>query len=116
MKRRGWTTLVVPVVLLAGCGSPATVKVSGTMRMIGGLSPPRGFAVAGHVVFEAPGKRVSAVATSDGAFTADLSSGRYSVTGTNPLYGSGQGICRARKDVVVTNKRISGLVVVCNMR
>ncbi|MCW2671961.1 MAG: hypothetical protein JWP14_550 [Frankiales bacterium] len=115
MAMRGWT-LLVPVLLVAGCGAPATVRVTGTLRMIGGLSPASGFAVPGHVVFAASGKRVSTLATSSGAFTVDLPSGRYSVTGTSPLYGSGKGLCRARKDVVVTNKGISGLVVVCDMR
>jgi hypothetical protein len=114
--------LLLPVALSAchadlGEHSPATTQaVSGTLRMTGGPSDATQPGVAGRVVFASQQAREVITAAADGSFSGSLPAGTYRVTGTSPLFGDGQGVCRTTAPVVVTDGAVTGLVVACSRR
>jgi hypothetical protein len=123
MDRRAALAAFAAVLALTGCGSdragasadPA-VQVSGTLRMTGGPAGATQPGAPGDVLFTSTGARQVTHAAADGAFSISLPPGTYTVAGTSPQYGDGQGICRVDAPVVVTEKAVSGLVVACSRR
>ena len=109
-------SLVVAVLLVSGCSSPAKTTVTGVLEESGGPRFAGQPGVRGHVVFQGDGKAFSATAASDGTFSLSLPRGHYEVTGTSPLYNSGKGTCRSNSTVTVGQSRVRGVVVVCSLK
>lgn len=107
--------VVIAALLAAACGSGHST-VTGTLRMTGGPSGATQPGVPGKVVFQTGSERVVVTAATDGAFSAALPPGRYEVTGSSPLYGSGQGVCRTDTPVVVASSSVAGVIVACSRR
>lgn len=109
------TPVVIAALLAAACGSGHST-VTGTLRMTGGPSGATQPGVPGKVVFQTGSKQVVVTAATDGTFSASLAPGRYEVTGSSQLYGSGLGVCRTDTLVVVTSSSVAGVVVACSRR
>jgi hypothetical protein len=115
--------LLVGLVALTGCsadpngGSDTSAqRVAGTLRMTGGPAGVSQPGVVGQVVFTSGDNREVTEAAADGSFAVSLTAGTYTVTGTSPLYGDGQGVCRADAPFVVADASVSDVVVACSRR
>lgn len=90
--------------------------VTGTLELVGGPSgnAPRG--VHGTVTATtADGSTQTVAVGSSGRFTLHLTSGTYTITGSSPLFGAGQYVCRAAEPVTV-NGPTEGVLVACSMK
>lgn len=97
---------------------PAPAEVRGWLRMTGGPSGASQPGIPGTVSFvdRATGDRYAATATADGSFTVTVPSGRYTVTGTSPLFMDGQGSCGTAVPTVVPASGLAGVVVACSRK
>jgi hypothetical protein len=67
----------------------------GVLQAVGGPAPGTPRPLSGMVaITDHAGKVVTAPASSDGTFSAELPAGAYTVTGRSPLYESGAQDCR----------------------
>jgi hypothetical protein len=90
--------------------------VSGTLELVGGPAGNSSRGVQGTVTATSTdGRTQSAIVGSSGEFTFHLTSGTYTVTGTSPMYNSGQGTCRADQPVTVDGPT-GGVIVACQMK
>jgi hypothetical protein len=48
-----------------------------------------------------------------GAFSLEIPTGRYTVVGHSPLYGSGQYLCQATRAATVTSDHTTKIEVLC---
>jgi hypothetical protein len=69
----------------------------------------------GTVTVQRRGVHLNVPVGARGTFSVTVPAGRYTVVGHSPLYGSGEGLCRAAKVVTVTSGHTTNADVLCQM-
>ncbi|WP_433293922.1 hypothetical protein ACQP2F_31805 [Actinoplanes sp. CA-030573] len=93
----------------------ATVR--GGLLRVGGPAGTKPAGLPGTVRFQAEGGEITSVRTADdGTFSITVKPGRYIVTGTSPLFGSGKYECHTEKPVEITAAGLDNVQVICNQR
>jgi hypothetical protein len=118
--RRG-VPLLLPAILFgfAGCSSEAPKgTITGSLMMVGGPSDSSR-PIAGTVTVTEVGAGTTSVVVqvaADGAFSAQVPAGSYTLAGTSPLYGDGAYPCRGENRVPVQASSSASADVVCSVK
>jgi hypothetical protein len=98
--------------------SPAEIagygRIQGMLEAVGGPAPGTPRPLMGSITLRnSSGTAFTTTAGSDGAFSARIPPGTYTVIGRSPLYDSGSGDCRPIEPVTVVASTTTQVVVAC---
>jgi hypothetical protein len=89
--------------------------VVGTLEAVGGAAPGKPRPLAGTVTLQGP-DRYTVPVTSNGRFRAEVTPGRYTLTGRSPAYQGGAAACQAADTVKAVRGVTTSVDVLCQER